>query len=206
MTAVEVQPNPHVELYGNFQAGYDYLNTHLFDNQLPWCILSFHSRGLSNGIFKKGIWIKDTETHYHEISLNPRLLKRDDDLALQTLARLMVMLKQHTFGTPPDTPDYCNQEFTGMMAAIGLPCEKLFGKGLKHSINPDGRYAHVRAQAMEKFFPLKNFTEWTAPPKTRVRYACPKCGFVAMASGGGNLVCMTEQCNAEMVKEQIEEV
>jgi hypothetical protein len=197
--------NPNAELWGKYQFAFDYFNTHLFEGQLPACILNFNARGGSLGFFKKGIWAKGSEASFHQISLNPHLLKREDDVIFQTLVRLMVILWQHTYGEPSDTPDYFNRSFTEKMASIGLSCEKAYGKNLKHTVTPEGLYATVKPQALQEFFPLKNFAEWKPTPKTRIKYTCTGCGFVAMAPGGGNLVCMTEQCNAEMQKEHLRE-
>ncbi|MGI2906152.1 hypothetical protein [Tolypothrix sp. VBCCA 56010] len=174
--------------------------------KLPACILDFNARGASLGFFKKGIWVKGSDAIFHQISLNPQLLKREDDLIFQTLVRLMVILWQHTEGEPSDTPDYFNRNFTEKMAAIGLPCEKAYGKNLKHTIAPDGLYATFKPQALQEFFPLKNFAEWRPTKKTRIKFTCPICGAVAMAAGGVTLTCNTEKCNAEMVKEQLEEM
>jgi hypothetical protein len=152
--------NPNAELWGKYQYAFDYFNTHLFEGQLPACILNFNARGKSLGFFKKGIWVKSSEASFHQISLNPQLLKRDDDFILQVLVRLMVILWQHTYGEPSDTPDYFNRSFTEKMAAIGLPCEKAYGKNLKHTVAPEGLYAKMKPQALQDFFPLKNFAEW----------------------------------------------
>ena len=58
----------------------------------------------------------------------------------------MVQLWQCVYGTPPDSPDYCNLEFTEKMAKVGLPCEKLYGRRLKYTVAEGGKYALARPQ------------------------------------------------------------
>jgi hypothetical protein len=200
-----LENNPNLELWQNYQAAFDYFNRCLFNSQLPPCILNFDARGNSWGFFKKKSWMKGTDNSFHEISLNPFLLTRDDDLIFQVLVRQMVLLWQHTYGTVQSRDRYCNTEFTAKMAELGLPCEKAFGDSVSHSVEERGKYAQARPQAMQDFFPIKSLVHIEPARKTRLRYECPQCGFTAMAAAGGKLICNTENCNTEMTKEKEQE-
>ena len=186
------------ELWDGYRAAFTYFNDHLFEGTLPECILTLNAKGTSTGFFKATTW-KKGERDYHEICLNPALLNRSDDLIFQTLVRLMVFLWQHTYGSP-NSPGYCDSEYTQKMREIGLPCEAEYGRNLRYSVDEKRLYAQVRPAAMQNFFPLQNF-ELPQPKKARIRHVCPQCGSKAMGAPGSRFVCITEDCKVEMIKE-----
>ena len=189
----------HSELWEGYRTAFDYFNRELFDGELPTCLLTLSARGNSTGYFKVNAWMGREGNRHHEISLNPVLLNREDDLAFQTLVRCMVFLWQEAKGTLA-SQGYCSEEFTEKMRELGLPCERNFGMNLKWSVAPEGKYAAIRPLAMEKFFPLENIEIIPAKGK-RVKFTCPNCGSKAMATAGVKLVCVTEECDVVMDKE-----
>ncbi|MBP5977255.1 hypothetical protein HW132_32170 [Brasilonema sp. CT11] len=198
-----LEQHPNLELWGSYQLAFEHFNERLFDKQLPECILTFGCRGACNGIFKAKAWSREGNTlrqqkMFHEISLNPKLLKQTNDQIFQTLARQMVHLWQQIYGTPPGLSDYCNMEFTGKMAQVGLPCEKMYGRRLLHTVAEGGKYANACPEAMQHFFPLKGLIESTKQPPTKLKYFCPSCGFNFLAQGGGKVTCHTYDCNVPM--------
>jgi hypothetical protein len=184
-------------LWNGYTAAFNYFNKELFEGKLPICVLTLNAKGASTGFFKSVNW-KKGEQDYHEICLNPVLLNRTDDLVFQTLARLMVFLWQHTYGAP-NSPGYCDSEYTKKMREIGLPCESEYGLNLRFGVDPKGKYASIRPEAMNNFFPLQNL-EIPPPKKTRIQHSCPKCGSKAMGAPGTRLICITEDCQIEMTK------
>ena len=198
--------NPNRVLWESYQQAFDYFNERLFENTLPQCILSFAATGKSFGFFRDKRWIVDEFEALPEITLNPSLLTRHDDLIFQVLVKNMVQLWQQTFGTPPNKEFYYNIEFTEKMADLGLPCTPDYGYSITFERDDDGAYSKARPEAIKRFFPL---TTTTAPahvkaPKKRVLYTCPECSFKAYASAGGKLICHTHDCNAEMNREVTE--
>ncbi|KAB8333601.1 SprT family zinc-dependent metalloprotease [Scytonema tolypothrichoides VB-61278] len=192
--------SPNLELWFRYEEAFHYFNAKLFNGKLPDCILNFNAKGRSWGYFKRGTWIQESGKNLHEICLNPWLLTRDNDMIFQMLVRCMAHLWEHTYGEPSRLERYCSVEFTAKMADIGLPCEESCGVNLKHTVDVNGKYAAIRPDAVSQFFPLKNQVQLEKARKTRIKYACPACGFSAMASSGGKLFCHTEGCNVEMVK------
>jgi hypothetical protein len=190
----------HSDLWEGYRSAFDYFNRELFDAHLQPCLLTLSARGNSTGFFKVNAWKAKGGDNHHEISLNPVLLNREDDLAFQTLVRCMVFLWQETKGTLPLSQGYCSDEFTLKMRELGLPCEKSFGMNLKWSVDSSGKYAAVRPAAMENFFPLENIEIMPVKGK-RIKFTCPECGSKAMATAGVKLTCMTEECNAPMDKQ-----
>jgi hypothetical protein len=209
-SSTTMEQHPNLELWGSYQLAFEHFNERLFEKELPECILTFGCRGLSNGIFKAKAWSREEgplhqPKTYHEISLNPKLLKRTDDLIFQWLVRLMVHLWQEVYGTPPGLADYCNMEFTGKMSNIGLPCEKMYGRRLLHTVAEGGKYAAACPEAMQHFFPLKGLLETIKQPPTRLKYICEACGFNFMAAGGGKVTCHTNDCNVLMSIQKADE-
>jgi hypothetical protein len=186
-------------LWEGYQTAFSFFNRELFEEALPSCILTLSARGNSTGYFKANTW-KTGANNHHEISLNPSLLNRSDDLVFQTLVRCMVFLWQATHGTPPLQLGYCSEEFTQKMRDLGLPCEKDYGMNVKWSVQSGGKYASIRPNAMQSFFPLQSL-EILPPKSKRVKFTCEKCGTKAMAMAGVRLTCMTEECNTPMTKE-----
>lgn len=193
--------NPNLNLWNSFQEAFDYFNTMLFSDELPHCILSFKASGKSLGFFHQDKWIREGEDSLSEISLNPMLVGREDDLIFQVLVKNMVSLWQYTHGNPPSRRKYYNTEFTDKMGEVGLPCQTHCGQTINWSIEPGGAYEQARPEAIKYFFPLAVAAPTHIPQRTRIKYHCESCGFTVWAVGGGKLICMTEDCNAEMTKE-----
>ncbi|MDZ8260592.1 hypothetical protein [Nostoc sp. ChiQUE01b] len=204
-TGTPLFTKPHLELWLSYQDAFDYFNRVLFDGILPPCILNFNARGKSLGFFRYKSWNRGSSVTVDEISLNPELLKRGDDLIFQILVRQMICLWQYTYGTPPEHPGYCNKEWTLKMAEMGLSCEKMFGQHVKHTIIENGKYALACPKAQEKFFPLQHHYTWQARTKTRFKYTCSKCGSNVMGVGGLKITCHTNHDNEMMIQEEQEE-
>jgi hypothetical protein len=184
--------NPNMELWNSYQAAFDYFNEKLFEQALPYCILNFKAAGRSWGFFQRQKWTRGSETTFHEISLNPALLTRQDDMILQMLCKCMVGLWQQVHGTPPKHDNgYYNTEFVEKMAAIGLPCDQSYGQALTHSVASDGAYASIRPEAMQRFFPLHSVIAAQPYKKSRIKYECPECGAKVSGTPGLSVLCAT---------------
>ncbi|MBW4595499.1 MAG: hypothetical protein KME46_21990 [Brasilonema angustatum HA4187-MV1] len=193
---------PSLQLWGSYEKAFEYFNWHLFKGELPACILMMNAKGKSLGCFHPKSWDKNGQAGLHEISLNPVLLKRDDDLMLQIFVRQLVHLKQHLKGTLPPNLGYCNKDFTLLMKEIGLPCEQEFGQNVRHKVEENGLYAKVRPQAIQEFFPLRNSYQVLEKRKTRFKFTCPVCGMSVMGAGNPQLICRTtEKCDVLLEKE-----
>ncbi len=203
MTEQTTMRNPNRILWESYQQAFNYFNEQLFDNALPKCILSFAATGKSLGFFRDKRWKVDEFGDLPEISLNPILLTRQDDLIFQVLVKNMVQLWQQTFGTPPNKEFYYNIEFTEKMADLGLPCTPDYGYSINFEVDENGSYSEVKQKAVQQFFPLTTTTVPThfKAPQKRVLYVCPECSFKAYATAGGKLICNTHDCNAEMDRE-----
>jgi SprT-like family len=140
--------SPTPETYGQFQTAYDYLNSELFENKLPRCLITLQRQRSSYGYFSADRFGRKDGERTDEIALNPKhLASRPVEDSLSTLAHEMKHLEQQHFGTP-GRGRYHNKEWAGMMEAIGLiPSDtgkeggKRTGDAVSRYIKPGGRFA-----------------------------------------------------------------
>jgi hypothetical protein len=200
------EATPTRELWETYQAFFDYFNDALFERKLPSCILSFHARGKSKGVFRASGWYKGEDIKSHEISLNPDLLHRQDTLIFETLVRQMVHLWQHEYGYPPAVYGYCNQNWADKMESLGLipsdtgkPDGQKTGWHVAHYVDPAGRYQKALNVLSGESFAWKAEAYPTLPPKPkRVKFICPVCSYSVYGTVKGKLICNTMDCNAPM--------
>jgi predicted SprT family Zn-dependent metalloprotease len=109
------------KLYGFLDRAMEYFNEHLFEKQLPDCILTLNRKAKTYGYhhhdkFKS----RDGEERRTEISLNPDgFTGRSVEEVLSTLAHEMVHAQQYVLGEPP-RKGYHDKNFASLMFAIGL--------------------------------------------------------------------------------------
>src|SRR5271169_6446570 len=147
--------SPTHETYGQFQTGYDYLNSELFQNKLPNCLITLQRQRSSYGYFSADRFCRKGGERTDEIALNPKhLAERPVEDSLSTLAHEMKHLEQQHFGKP-GRGRYHNKEWAGMMEAIGLiPSDtgkeggKRTGDAVSHYIEPGGRFARTVEQLL----------------------------------------------------------
>lgn len=117
---------PTLEVYGEGQLVYDYLNKRLFGGQLPNCIITLTRRSRMLGYFSGDIFENQLGELTHEISLNPAYFReRGDADTLSTLAHEMCHLWRHVLGPPnrcggKGAAGYHDLVWAGKMEEIGL--------------------------------------------------------------------------------------
>lgn len=189
--------------YLRLDVAYQYFNTHLFDGQLPTCLITLQ-RKKCYGYFspdqfmgKNGNPQKTTD----EIALNPDHFGRTEKEVLSTLVHEMVHLWQQHFGKT-SRRSYHNKEWGHKMEEIGLmptrtgqPGGKRTGQKVTHYIIEGGRFDTLVTHLLSiqgGIIEWKSFSaEGTSKPRTKskIKYTCPECGQNAWAKPGANLVC-----------------
>jgi hypothetical protein len=185
-----------------YQQIFDYFNRTLFDSSLPDCMLSFcRLRSNSHSLFTSEQWREEAGSTRAEISLNMKQLCENEPIknVMATLVREMVHLWQEKYGKP-SSKWYFNQEWAGKMKEIGLipsttglPGGKQTGQGVKHFIEPDGRFE----RAFQEMPPAHLWPFRTSAFESRkVRgysgkemYRCSGCGTKIWGKKGLGLMC-----------------
>ena len=113
--------SPTTHQYTKYQQLYDYYNEHLFQKELPFCLLVLsRSAAQKCGYFASNRWKDDAGNPTHEISLNPEYLAMATDIEIcQTLVHEMCHLWQQAFGKPSRS-GYHNKEWGTKMQEVGL--------------------------------------------------------------------------------------
>ncbi len=113
--------NPTAEFYALLTQAYAHFNGWLFDDQLPWCMLTLQRSRNTMGYFSPQRWVDGKGYKAHEIALNPSYFARHQVIdVLQTLVHEQCHLWQFVFGINKSRSGYHNQEWAGKMDSIGL--------------------------------------------------------------------------------------
>ena len=120
---VSKQHNPTREAYGELERAYAHFNQRLFDNRLPYCLITFQRQHDTHGYFSANQFVSRGDgSPAHEIALNPAYFAvRSIPETLSVLAREMVTLDQqlNSTGRLP-RKRYRNKEWADMAEKIGL--------------------------------------------------------------------------------------
>lgn len=193
---------PTKETYDRLQYLYDYLNRHLFDSELPGCLLTLQRRKRTYGFFSRNRFTRQDGERTDEIALNPAHFKgRSNEEILATLAHEMVHQWQHHYGKS-GRGSYHNRQWAEKMKSIGLqPTDtgeeggKETGERVFHFITPGGLFEKTATRLSSKGLAV-HWVELPQPAKTsrkspdsdsdegitrsgeRLKYVCtfPECG------------------------------
>lgn len=111
---------PTLEFYNLFQFIYDYLNEHLFKNELPNCMIVITRKTDTFGYYSEKRWINKENHMTDELAINPMFFNQYPLIEmLQTMGHEMCHLWQHHFGKP-SRRSYHNKEWGRKMQSIGL--------------------------------------------------------------------------------------
>lgn len=212
MDRTKQKPTP--EQTAAYQGMFDYLNRVLFGGSLPSVILNFSRHARAYGFFAPERWGDGGGAVTHEISLNPKHLRRPPRAVAATLAHEMVHLWQHVAGKP-SRRGYHNHEWADMMQAIGLapsstgePGGKRVGQGMSHYIEEGGAFdLAFKAMPADLLLPWQCSEAGTGggkpAPRSKVLYRCPKCSLRMWGKPGAEPVC--GPCEAPTAPRLIEE-
>ena len=189
--------------YGNLAHAYAYFNEHLFDGELPDCLITLkrdnpqrlgHYRGM---VVRSRTEKKATD----EISLNiASFPSRTDTEILSTLAHEMVHLWQENLGNPP-RKCYHDKQWAIKMKSIGLhpsstgePGGKETGQQMHHYIVEGGLFDHYCQALLSSGYKINWQMEIEQPEgkekkKSKVKYTCPDCEQNAWAKPDAKIVC-----------------
>jgi len=186
-----------------YQQAFDYFNRALFKNSLlPDCMLSFSRRRCSSHtLFTAGQWREGVGLAAPELSLNVKQLGEGDSVeVMSALVRTMVHLWQERYGHPSYN-GYYNREWAEKMkkiglipSATGLPGGKETGQGVKHYVEPNGRFEKAfRKMPAACFWPFRPAIfeggKKVGGYSVKVMYRCVGCGTKVWGKGGLGLVC-----------------
>jgi hypothetical protein len=193
---------PTQEQCAAYQQVFDHFNCRLFEKSLPKCMLSFSRRRHSpHTLFTAGQWRKGASSETPEISLNIKQMSQSEPIeVMATLVRQMVHLWQEMYGQPSSGKWYFNQEWADKMVEIGLipsstglPGGKQIGQGIKHYIEPNGRFEQaVRILPPSCFWPFLPAALADQEPNRyteKTTYQCIGCGAKLWGKGGMGMVC-----------------
>jgi hypothetical protein len=187
--------------FAAYQQIFDHFNRRLFENSLPDCMLSFsRRRSSSHALFTSAQWREGAGSAKAEISLNVKQLREAEPIeVMAVLVRQMVHLWQERYGHPSNN-GYYNREWAEKMAEIGLmpsatglPGGRRTGQGMKHFIEPEGRFSQAFSEMPQAY--LWPFSPAVLEGKKRERYTekvtyrCPGCGAKVWGKGGLGLIC-----------------
>jgi predicted SprT family Zn-dependent metalloprotease len=112
---------PTEEAYAELQTAYDYFNKHLFDDQLPQCLITFQRQSKTMGYFSSNRFVSPkTGVQVDEIAMNPEYFPSYPLIEImQTLVHEMCHMWQFHFGSP-SRRTYHNAEWADKMESIGL--------------------------------------------------------------------------------------
>jgi hypothetical protein len=180
---------PTREEYGNFQAAFDWFNTHLFDGELPHCLITLQRHPRYGGYYShKKFESRMREGEIDEIALNPNCFKdRSDAWIISVLVHEMAHEWQYRFGKP-SRRGYHNREWADRMESLGLmpsdtgePGGKRTGQRCSHYIIAGGPYETNYQKLTRMGFVLNwqskadcNHRGPVTPSK--VKFTCPSCG------------------------------
>lgn len=66
-----VQNTPTIETYTELQEAFDHFNKHLFNDQLPPCLITLQREKLTEGYFKLASFTDEDGNQIDEIAMNP---------------------------------------------------------------------------------------------------------------------------------------
>jgi hypothetical protein len=180
---------------------FDYFNRRLFENSLLDCMLSFsRRRSSSHTLFTGGLWREEAGSATPEISLNLKQLCEGEPIEVMAmLVAQMVHLWQERYGQP-SRKGYYNREWAEKMATIGLlpsatglPGGRQIGQGVKHYIEPNGRFEKAFLKMPNDFLlpfrPEAFDGQQRRGYSEKVTYQCVGCGVKVWGKGGLELVC-----------------
>lgn len=111
---------PTVETYQELQLAYSHFNSHLFNNQLPNCLITLQREKNTYGYFSAQRFGRKDGSCTDEIAMNPTYFGVVPLIEImQTVVHESVHLWQHHFATP-GRRRYHNQEWADKMESIGL--------------------------------------------------------------------------------------
>lgn len=190
-------------VYKQIYKAFRRFNRHLFDNELPPCLIEIHRhRRKERGHFIPGVWLETNSQgeiikEKDEISLNPKTFKhRTTEEILSTLVHEMCHQFQHHFGKPGKN-GYHNREFARIMKQVGLIATETGKEGGKstgykvtHYIDQKGVFIKI---ARKLIVDGMNFDGFAIKPygkdRSKSKHTCPECEINAWSNKNIKLIC-----------------
>lgn len=167
---------PTTEAYGELQRAFSHFNEHLFENQLPECLITFQREKSTYGYFSSERFVhRDGVNTTDEIAINPAYFAIVPiGEILQTIAHEMVHAWQFRFGKP-SRRGYHNQEWADKMESIGLmpsstgqPGGKKTGEKMADYAIEGGRFLDVCADLLKSDFKVSWLDRFPPAPQERL--------------------------------------
>ena len=146
-TPPSAKVSPTLELYQALDRAFGHFNDHIFEGQLPACLISIRSGNRVQGYHQSERFISSAGDLIGEIGLHPsHFALQPVEIALSTLVHEMVHLWQNQFGKPTRTNPH-NPQWAAKMREIGLhpshtglPGGRQTGRSMSDYILPGGPY------------------------------------------------------------------
>ena len=192
---------PTQSTYDQLLDAYKTYNDHLFDNELPACLITLRQKKGRKRLFLGWCRQSPEDQKADEIALDIALFhQRTTAETLSTLAHEMVHLWQFHCGKPGKN-GYHNRQWAEKMHEIGLcPTStgviggKETGTKITHVIVPDGLFDRVTKECLEHAALLWAIPDQSVAKKEtkqgkRQKYECPECGLIAYARFDAAIIC-----------------
>jgi predicted SprT family Zn-dependent metalloprotease len=207
---IEPNPDPTEQAYAELKAAYRFYNRALFNDELPFCLITFQRKPRTGGYFSSKRFENQTGTETDEIALNPRFFKAWGSVEgiLSVLVHEMVHLWQFHYGKP-GRGRYHNVEWGNKMESLGLlptstgkPGGERVGQRVSHYIIPGGLFERATTALIDYGLTVSWRDKFHAkepgkgPTNTRAKFFCAECGLQAWAKPSARLRC--EDCDQPM--------
>jgi len=159
---------PTETAYDELQMAADWYNTHLFDGQLPACLITFQRVKNTFGYMSHNRFVsKDGREYIDELALNPEFFASIPLLEiLQTIVHELVHQWQERFGKPTRR-SYHDRQFADKMESIGLmasdtgmPGGKRTGQKMGDYMIKGGRFEVATRELLTSGFSISWFDRY----------------------------------------------
>lgn len=183
---------PSLSQIDAYQKTFDYFNDHIFNGQLPQCLLNFSRLGRKSvAFYVNELWENEDRIKLDEISLNPNFLYLSVKEITSSLVHEMCHLWQFKYGKP-SRRGYHNKQWAAKMIEVGLmpvgKNGKQTGQSMSDEIIPGGAFENVFNQMPESYkLPWRVFLDVEDDEESedkddrkkksgaRIKYSCPGC-------------------------------
>lgn len=182
MSSEKTTGKPTSQAYTELQIAYDFFNEHLFENQLPQCLITMQRQKSTFGYFSRNRFVnRHSKKQLDEIAMNPSYFSiRTIPEVLSTLVHEMVHLWQLHYGKS-GRRGYHNKEWGTKMEEIGLcPSNtgreggKRTGEQMDHYIIEGGQFDKVCEELVTKEFTLTWLDRYPPRPPRDDSLALPE--------------------------------
>ncbi len=208
----QISPKQYTQtFYNNLQYSYNYFNEHLFNSELPQCLITCNRKNKALGYYSPFRFTDSDNSTIDEIAINPDNLNRPIKDILSTLAHEMCHLWVNFKALNSGRRGFHNQAWADKMRSVGLTPvdaktgeDKDTGFSMTHKIIDGDIFDKECDKLLELIkFDLVNVEvvkEKKEKKKTKFNYVCPQCEQTVIGKENANILC--GECNCQMEVEE----